>query len=136
MVKRFNRTLEDRNETPCWPSVRSSSRKKTIMKITTTLWRKWRTILKSSMKKRERNSLKQMKTKRKKIIIQTNPKLLYMFGLRWKLEPKEEVRDFITTGPYIVLGAVSDLMYKVKKSKTKKPKYIHCDQIKILWSDR
>lgn len=86
--------------------------------------------------KAREKKLEANENQKKKIIIQTNPKLLYMFGLRWKLEPKEEVRDFIPTGPYIVLGAVSDLVYKVKKSKTKKPKYIHCDQIKILWSDR
>lgn len=38
-------------------------------------------------------------------------------------------------GPYIVLGAVSDLVYKVKRSKTEKPKYVHHDQMKLFRSE-
>ena len=33
-------------------------------------------------------------------------------------------------GPYIVLSAISDLVYKVKRSKAEKPKYVHHDQMK------
>lgn len=42
-----------------------------------------------------------------------------MFGLRRNKEQK-----------YIVLRAVSDLVYKVKRSKAEKPKYVHHDQMK------
>jgi hypothetical protein len=35
-------------------------------------------------------------------------------------------------GPYIVLQAVSDLVYKVRRSKAEKPKYVHHDQMKLF----
>ena len=43
-----------------------------------------------------------------------NPKLQF----KWK-------------GPYIVLGAISDLVYKVRRSKAEKPLFVHHDRMKL-----